>query len=67
VKVLLLFACQGGGSPLKTIAPKVQRAPEHVDLEPELIEADAKISTWIWVVVAIVIVFGILLVSFQLF
>lgn len=52
---------------MKTIAPKVQRAPEHVELEPELIEADAKISMWIWVAVAIVVVFGVLFAPFQLF
>lgn len=57
----------GGGFPVKTIAPKVQRAPEHVELEPELIEADAKISMWIWVAVAIVVVFGVLFAPFQLF
>lgn len=52
---------------MKTIAPKVQRAPDGVDLEPELIEADAKISSWIWLAVAILIVFGVFFAPFQLF
>lgn len=52
---------------MKTIAPKVQRVPEGVDLEPELIEADAKISGWIWVAVAVLIVCSVAFAPFELF
>lgn len=56
-----------GVVPVETIAPKVQREPDVIDLEPELIEADSQISAWIWVVVAIVIIFGVIFAPFELF
>lgn len=52
---------------MKTIAPKVQREPDIVDLEPELIEGDKPISRWIWLAVAIVIIFGVIFAPFELF
>lgn len=42
-------------------------AQKPIDLEPELHEGDGKVPFWIWIIVSVVTLFGVVAAPFQWF